>query len=309
MNTIHIDSSKINLTATANINNSQLVNKQHSLETNDMLASTNFDTFTMTGNSEDTTGIYSPKTISMNNGNAEIASVASNDEIYATENYYSTSIPLTQMACNIANIGHTSSGQPIINSATDSAAYSAALNKLNAFTPIHVYNQYSDSEIGKGSYEDTIFTYDHQYFLYALTENYEKKSAYAAQGYEIDAYLLMGIAFGESNATVNHSDNPFGASEALGSDSVTKATERAVQALQDCGLAANASEAATLMASDSFYQKAAEVLSYMDNGYEYNTPLHVNYESLNYAMDDIERWREAVESGSTDESDYAYRYY
>lgn len=63
------------------------------------------------------------------------------------------------------------------------------------------------------------------------------------------------------------------------------------------------------MASDFFYQKAARVLSYMDNGYEHETSLNENYESLNAAMDDIERWREAVESGSTDESDYAYRYY
>lgn len=214
------------------------------------------------------------------------------------------------MAAQRAHISCTSGGSPIINNASDASAYSASLSYLQNFTPIETYNHYSEGNIGRGSVEATIFTYDHQYFLYSLTNKYESsaKNYYAKQGYEIDAYLLMGIAYGESEALKSRT-NPFGEASSLGSAAEEKARTRAVQALQDCGLAKNESAARTMMASDPFYEKAARVLSYMDNGKAYGTPLNVNYGCLDDAMPNIERWRNAVASGSQNRDDYGYRWH
>lgn len=117
----------------------------------------------------------------------------------------------------------------------------------------------------------------------------------------------MGIAYGESEALKSRT-NPFGEASSLGDAEAEKARTRAVQALQDCGLAKNESAARTMMSSDPFYEKAARVLSYMDNGKRYNTPLNVNYECLDGAMPNIERWRNAVASGSQNKDDYGYRW-
>lgn len=68
-------------------------------------------------------------------------------------------------------------------------------------------------------------------------------------------------------------------------------------------------QASNLMNSDPFYAKAAQVLSYMDNGLAYGTPLNVNYQSLNQAMPNVNRWRNAVENGSTNPDDFGYRYF
>ncbi len=260
------------------------------------------DTFEFSEHSQSDIGVYS------NPGVATTSTSVSND-IYDSANYYSTSISLSQMAAQRAHINCTSSGSPIINNATDAKAYSASLSYLNNFTPIETYNHYSEGNIGRGSVEATIFTYDHQYFLYSLTNKYESssKSYYAARGYEIDAYLLMGIAYGESEALKSRT-NPFGEASSLGDAEAEKARTRAVQALQDCGLAKNESAARTMMSSDPFYEKAARVLSYMDNGKRYNTPLNVNYECLDGAMPNIERWRNAVASGSQNKDDYGYRW-
>lgn len=242
---------------------------------------------------------------------SNVTSVGSaSDDIYDSSNYYSTSIPLSQMAAQRAHISCTSSGSPIINSATEASAYSASLSYLKKFTPIETYNHYSEGNIGRGSVEATIFTYDHQYFLYSLTNNYESsaKEYYATRGYEIDAYLLMGIAYGESEALKSRT-NSFGEASSLSDSAAEKARTRAIQALQDCGLAKNESAARTMMETDTFYEKAARVLSYMDNGIESNTPLNVNYGCLDDAMPNIERWRNAVASGSQNKDDYGYRWH
>ncbi len=62
------------------------------------------------------------------------------------------------------------------------------------------------------------------------------------------------------------------------------------------------------MASDPFYEKAAKVLSFMDNGRDYGVPLNVNYGCLDSAIPNVNRWREAVATGSTDRDDYGYRW-
>lgn len=234
----------------------------------------------------------------------------SSNGIYDSSNYYSTSISLRQMAAQRAGVACSSSGEPIINGGYDAIAYNNSYNYLLGFTPIETYNQYSAGNIGKGSVEDTIFTYDHQYFLFSLTNQYESSSKqyYSSRGYKIDAYLLMGIAYGESEALKSRS-NPFGEASALGSEAAEKARNRAVQALQDCGLAKNESVARSMMSSDPFYEKAARVLSFMDNGIAYGTPLNVNYECLDNAMPNIERWRSAVANGSQNSNDYSYRWY
>lgn len=121
----------------------------------------------------------------------------------------------------------------------------------------------------------------------------------------------FGLKNGESNASkprANGYFNPFGEASSLGDVAAEKARNRAVQALQDCGLAKDATAAQSMMDSDPFYEKAARVLSYMDNGIAYGTPLNVNYECLNSAMPNINRWRDAVARGSTDADDYGYRY-
>lgn len=213
------------------------------------------------------------------------------------------------MACKVAKINYISVlNSPSINSGSDAKAYYSALSYLNKFTPIQTFNHYSAGNIGKESIEKTIFTYDHQYFLYALTDKYLNKNEYAKQGYEIDAYLIMGIGFGESNAS-QKSSNPFGAAANLSSDAIESANSRAITALIDCGLASNSTEATNLLASDTFYAKAAQVLSYLDNGLKYGTPLEVNYESLKQAMPNVIRWRNAVETGSTNSDDFGYRYF
>lgn len=114
--------------------------------------------------------------------------------------------------------------------------------------------------------------------------------------------------YGESEALKSRS-NPFGEVGTLGSVAAEKARNRAIQALQDCGLAKNESMARSMMSSDSFYEKAARVLSFMDNGITYGTPLNVNYECLDNAMPNIERWRNAVANGSQNSNDYGYRWY
>lgn len=120
--------------------------------------------------------------------------------------------------------------------------------------------------------------------------------------------MIMGIGFGESNASQS-SSNPFGALESLSDSAQNTATNRAIQALQSCGLAKNKSEAENMMAQDSFYQNAAEVLSYMDNGYSNNFNLITVYSTANQADKNADRWRSAAASGSTDKADYAYYYY
>ncbi|MBP1563353.1 MAG: hypothetical protein J6C38_06515 [Oscillospiraceae bacterium] len=257
------------------------------------------DVFVESNSTYEDIGIYSKN----------INQTSFSNEIYAAENFYSTSMTLTEMACNIAGLYYVSSSdQPSINSGSDYQAYCRALSYLNEFTPIQTFNHYSPGAIGKGSVEKTIFTYDHQYFLYALTDKYSNKSAYANQDYEIDAYLIMGIGFGESNASQT-SSNPFGATGSLSPEKIALANSRAIRALQDCGLASNATQASNLMNSDPFYAKAAQVLSYMDNGLAYGTPLNVNYQSLNQAMPNVNRWRNAVENGSTNPDDFGYRYF
>lgn len=250
------------------------------------------------------------RSITYSKANAKSFCNYSGNGIYDSANYYSTSISLRQMAAQRANISCTSSGEPIINSGSLATTYSQSYNYLLSFTPIETYNHYSAGNIGKGSVEDTIFTYDHQYFLYSLTNNYESssKAYYSERGYEIDAYLLMGIAYGESEALKSRT-NSFGEAATLKPEAAEKAVERAIYALQDCGLAKNESAARSIMASDPFYEKAARVLSFMDNGIDYNTPLNVNYECLDNAMPNIERWRNAVATGSQNTYDYGYRWY
>lgn len=259
------------------------------------------DTFKYSDRSQSDCVVYSKPSVTA-------AAASTNDGIYNYANYHSTSISLEQMAAQRANI-NCDSGHPIINSGYEAAAYSKSLAYLKNFTPIETYNHYSPGNIGRGSVENTIFTYDHQYFLYSLTNQYDSdtKEYYADQGYEIDAYLLMGIAYGESEAKKS-STNPFGELAQLSSASAEKAKNRAVQALQDCGFAKNESDARAMMESDPFYEKAARVLSFMDNGKDYNTPLNVNYQCLDSAMPNIERWRNAVASGSQNEDDYGYRW-
>lgn len=261
------------------------------------------DTFEYSERSQSENVVYSKPSAATN-------STSASGGIYDSANYYSTSIPLSQMAAQRAHISCTSGGSPIINSASDAAAYSASLSYLRNFTPIETYNHYSEGNIGRGSVEATIFTYDHQYFLYSLTNNYDSsaKSYYAARGYKIDAYLLMGIAYGESEALKSRT-NPFGEASNLGDAAAEKARNRAIQALQDCGLAKNESAARAMLVSDPFYEKAARVLSYMDNGKAYNTPLNVNYQCLDDAMPNIERWRNAVATGSQNKDDYGYRWH
>ena len=218
------------------------------------------------------------------------------------------------MAANRAGIASTPGGSPIINSAADYNAYNSAMNYLYRFTPINTYNCYSDDYVYRpiscGSVTDTIFTQDHQYFLYALTDKYNSavKSYYANQGYTIDTYMIMGIGFGESNASQS-STNPFGAADPLSTPNVRNAYNRAIRALQDCGLASTEADAQRWMASDPFYQKAAEVLSYMDNGYSRGLNLKNIYETADQANQNAGRWRNAVKSGSTNEEDFAYYYY
>ncbi len=65
----------------------------------------------------------------------------------------------------------------------------------------------------------------------------------------------------------------------------------------------------TMMESDPSYEKAARVLSYMDNGKAYNTPLNVNYQAIDDAMPNVERWRNAVAAGSQNEDNYGYRWH
>lgn len=247
--------------------------------------------------------VYTKSSVSTNG-------VQSSNGIYDSSNYYSTSISLRQMAAQRAKITCNSSGEPIISNGSEAIAYNNSYNYLLGFTPIETYNHYSAGNIGKGSVEDTIFTYDHQYFLFSLTNQYEasSKQYYSSRGYKVDAYLLMGIAYGESEALKSRS-NPFGEVGTLGSVAAEKARNRAIQALQDCGLAKNESMARSMMSSDSFYEKAARVLSFMDNGITYGTPLNVNYECLDNAMPNIERWRNAVANGSQNSNDYGYRWY
>lgn len=264
------------------------------------------DTFEYSDHSQSDNIVYSKSIVTTN-------STSASGGIYDFANYHSTSIPLLQMAAQRANVECTSSGTPMYKNASEVAAVTASYTYLSKFTPIETYNHYSEGDLGRGLVEDTIFTYDHQYFLYSLTNNYESSSKqyYSDRGYEIDAYLLMGIAYGESNASKpseNRKFNPFGEASSLGNASAEKARNRAVQALQDCGLAKDATAAQSMMDSDPFYEKAARVLSYMDNGIAYDIPLNVNYESLNSAMPNINRWRNAVASGSTDRDDYSYRY-
>jgi len=218
------------------------------------------------------------------------------------------------MAAQRAKLNCTITGSPIINSGSEASAYWESVEYLSNFTPIETYNHYSEGNIGKGSVENTIFTYDHQYFLYSLTNNYESsaKEYYAERGYEIDAYLLMGIAYSESNALkpeIRDPFNPFGETKPLGEEATEKAINRAILALQDCGLAKNESAARSMMESDPFYEKAARVLSYMDNGKAYGTPLNVNYQPIDEAMPNVERWRNAVAAGSQNEDDYGYRWH
>ncbi len=186
------------------------------------------DTFEYSEHSQSNNIVYSKPNVTTNSASAS-------GGIYDSANYYSTSISLSQMAAQRANAICTSGGSPV-SGRIYGAIYSASLIYLQNFTPIETYNHYSKGNIGKGSVEDTIFTYDHQYFL-------------------------------------------------------------AVQALQDCGLAKNESTARTMMDSDPFYEKAARVLSYMDNGIPH-TSLNVNYSSLDVAMPNIQRWRNAVATGS-----------
>lgn len=234
--------------------------------------------------------------------------------IYQSDNFYSTSIPKSQMAANRAGIASTPGGSPIINSGADYNAYDSAMNWLNKFKPINTYNCFSDDfvyrPISCGKVTDTVFTQDHQYFLYALTADYDSaaKSYYAEQGYSIDAYMLMGIGFGESNASKS-SSNPFGALASLNSSGINKAANRAIQALQDCELASTEADAKKWMDSDPFYQKAAEVLSYMDNGYSYGLDLKNVYETADQANKNAGRWRYAAAAGSTNEEYFAYYYY
>ncbi|MGN0679036.1 MAG: hypothetical protein ACI4JS_05165 [Oscillospiraceae bacterium] len=47
----------------------------------------------------------------------------------------------------------------------------------------------------------------------------------------------------------------------------------------------------------------------MDNGLAYGTPLNVNYQSLNQAMPNVNRWCSAVENGSANPDDFGYRYF
>lgn len=124
----------------------------------------------------------------------------------------------------------------------------------------------------------------------------------------IDAYMIMGIGFGESNASQT-SSNPFGSLLSLGPVAEANSLNRAIQALQDCGLASNASGAKSLMQEDPFYLKAAEVLSYMDNGYSSGLNLKNVYETADQANQNARRWRYAVASKSNNKEDYAYFYY
>lgn len=115
----------------------------------------------------------------------------------------------------------------------------------------------------------------------------------------------MGIGFGESGG-LQSSSNPFGELSPLSAESQNKATNRAIQALQDCGLASDATEAKRWMSSDPFYQKAANVLSYLDNTVEYNMDVNVTYQSFGLANSNAIRWRTAVAEHSTYKGDYAF---
>lgn len=236
------------------------------------------------------------------------SSVYASRGIYDSRNFSSTSISKTRMICNRAGLTYdVETGGPVISTGADLVAYRNASDYLNKFTPISVYNSYDNPDNGVTK---TIYTQDHQYFLYALTDKYDSaaKGYYSYKGYKIDAYMIMGIGFGESNASQT-SSNPFGALAPLSTSSINKATDRAIQALQNCGLAANIGEAKSLMASDPFYQKAAEVLSYLDNGYNYRLdPMNV-YSTFDQANQNAERWRTAVANNSQNKQDFAYYYY
>lgn len=264
------------------------------------------DTFEYSDHSQSDNIVYSKPSAATN-------STSASGGIYDSANYHSTSISLIQMAAQRSKIECRSDGTPIYKNAVEASIVGLSLGYLSSFTPIETYNHYSEGNYGRSSVESTIFTYDHQYFLYSLTNNYDSSSKkyYSERGYEIDAYLLMGIAYGESNASKpkdNGYFNPFGEASSLTEASAEKARNRAVQALQDCGLAKDATAAKSMMDSDPFYEKAARVLSYMDNGIAYNVPLNVNYGCLDSAMPNINRWRNAVASGSTNKDDYGYRY-
>lgn len=241
-----------------------------------------------------------PPPVGYTNTSAPYAS----SSIYKESNFYSTTVSKTQMACNIAGLACEPWGEPIFNSAQDYNEFNKAKKYIDDFTPISVYNSYDGSSSGVTK---TIYTQDHQYFLYALTDKYDSaaKNYYTYHGYNIDAYLIMGIGFGESNASQT-SSNPFGAVSSLSTASVNKATNRAVRALQDCGLAANQTEAKNMMASDPFYQKAAEVLSYLDNGFNYKLDPMKVYSTFDQANQNAERWRTAVENKT---QDFSYIYY
>lgn len=216
--------------------------------------------------------------------------------------FKSTSKTEVEMICNRAKLGYDAAKDaPIIEISSDINRFQEAAKFIDKYEAIEVYDGSNPYETSETGFSKTIYTHDHQYFLFALTENYgsDQKSYYAKQGSTIDAYMIMGIGFGESSAKQGHS-NPFGSRIGLSDSSVTKATNRAITALQACGLAKNEAEAKEWMENDPFYQAAAEVLSYMDNGYTYKFNLNASvYSSADQAHKNAEIWRSAVKSGYT----------
>ena len=236
------------------------------------------------------------------------SSVYASRGINDSRNFSSTSISKTRMICNRTGLTYDAkTGGPVISTGADLAAYRNASDYLNKFTPISVYNSYDNPDNGVTK---TIYTQDHQYFLYVLTDKYDSaaKSYYSYYGYTIDDYTIMGIGFGESNASQGHS-NPFGEVKSLSTSDKNTATNRAIRALQDCGLASNSSEARSMMAADPFYQKAADVLGHLDVGIkDKHNPMNV-YSTFDWAKQNSERWRAAVANNSQNKEDFAFYYY
>jgi hypothetical protein len=166
---------------------------------------------------------------------------------------------------------------------------------------------------------------DYQVLLQAVLYEYKNAEVYRDSGFTLDGFTLVGICFGESNAT--RKKNLFGSTMNLPSKEQDVGKEAVISALLKSGLAATREHAIVIINNDDgatgysgkgFYTQVGKLIGHLEydiklhtkNGIVSDLDISTNYTSYARAEANAINWRNfSTMSDKSDIKYYSYQYY